>query len=137
MGAVLFGLFIVPAFLLINTREPVLIYLSIIVALGLLYPAIYAPLAAFWSELFDTRARYTGVGSVYQFSGIFASGLTPAIATALLAIAGGTPWPFVGYVILVTLISLISVYMLPETYRRDINSTDEAEVREPETVVES
>ena len=136
VGVVLFGLWIVPAFLLINTREPLLVYISIIVALGLIYPAIYAPLAAFWSELFDTRVRYTGVGSVYQFSGIFASGLTPAIATTLLAIAGGTPWLFVGYVIVVTFISLASVYVLPETYRRDITRTDEAEVREPETLVE-
>lgn len=129
VGAALFGLWIIPAFLLINTREPFLIYLSIIVALGVIYPAIYAPLASFWSELFDTRVRYTGVGSVYQFSGIFASGLTPAIATALLAIAGGTPWLFVGYVILVTFISLVSVYMLPETYQRDIIRTDEPEAR--------
>ena len=136
VGVVLFGLWIVPAFLLINTREPFLVYLSIIVALGLIYPAIYAPLAAFWSELFDTRVRYTGVGSVYQFSGIFASGLTPAIATALLAIAGGTPWLFVGYVIVVTFISLASVYALPETYQRDITRTNETEVSESETLVE-
>lgn len=120
VGAILFGLWIVPAFLLINTREPGLIYLSIIVALGLIYPAIYAPLGAFWSELFATRIRYTGVGSVYQFSGIFASGLTPAIATALLVLAGGAPWLFVGYVIAVVIISLVSVYILPETYQRDI-----------------
>lgn len=123
VGAALFGVWIYPAFLLINTREPVLIWLAIVVGLGLIYPAIYAPLAAFWSELFDTRVRYTGVGSVYQFSGIFASGLTPAIATALLAIAGGTPWLFVGYVIVVAIISLVCVYILPETYKSDITVT--------------
>ncbi len=135
VGVVLFGLFAIPSFLLINTGRPVLIWLSIIVALGLIYPAIYAPLAAFWSELFDTRVRYTGVGAVYQFSGIFASGLTPAIATILLGFAGGEPWLFVGYMILVTLISLASVYALPETYRRDIiPATEEAGTQEPEPV---
>ena len=123
VGAVLFGIWIYPAFLLINTREPVLIWLSIVVGLGFIYPAIYAPLAAFWAELFDTRVRYTGVGAVYQFSGIFASGLTPAIATGLLAIAGGTPWLFVGYVIVVAIISLACVYALPETYKSDITAT--------------
>jgi MHS family shikimate/dehydroshikimate transporter-like MFS transporter len=66
-GAAIFGLFAFPSFLLINTGRPVLIWLSVVVALGLIYPAIYAPLAAFWSELFDTRVRYTGVGAVYQF----------------------------------------------------------------------
>jgi MFS family permease len=135
-GAALFGLFAFPSFLLINTQQPILIWLSIGATLGLIYPAIYAPLAAFWSELFSTRVRYTGVGSVYQFSGIFASGLTPSIATLLLGYAGGAPWLFVGYMVLVTLISLTAVYFSPETYRRDIVQTTSA-VRRPETAPES
>jgi MFS family permease len=134
-GAVLFGLFAFPSFLLINTREPVLIGLSIVVALGLIYPAIYAPLAAWWSELFDTRVRYTGVGSVYQFSGIFASGLTPTIATLLLGFAGGEPWLFVGYMIVVTAISLVAAYASPETYNKDIIRTTST-VQESGTVAE-
>jgi len=135
-GAALFGLFAFPSFLLIDTRQPVLIWLSIGATLGLIYPAIYAPLAAFWAELFSTRVRYTGVGSVYQFSGIFASGLTPSIATLLLGYAGGAPWLFVGYMVLVTLISLTALYFSPETYRRDIVQTTSA-VRRPEIAPES
>jgi MFS family permease len=135
-GVVLFGLFAFPSFLLINTGEPVLIWLSVVVVLGLIYPAIYAPLAAFWSELFDTRVRYTGVGAVYQFSGILASGLTPAIASLLLGFAGGAPWLFIGYMIVVTFISLVAVYLSPETFRRDINSTTST-VQQPKPVSES
>jgi len=135
-GVALFGLFAFPSFLLINTRQPILLWLSIVVALGLIYPAIYAPLAAFWSELFDTRVRYTGIGAVYQFSGILASGLTPTIATALLWYAGGEPWLFVGYMIVVALISLTAAYFSPETYHRDIIRTPSA-VKEPEMAAES
>ena len=134
-GTVLFGLFAFPSFLLINTRESVLIWVSIVVALGLIYPAIYAPLAAWWSELFDTRVRYTGVGAVYQFSGILASGLTPTIATLLLGFAGGEPWLFVGYMIVVTAISLVAAYVSPETYHKDIIRTTSM-VQEPGTVAE-
>jgi MFS family permease len=123
VGTALFGLFAFPSFLMINTREPVLIWVSIVVALGLIYPAIYAPLAAWWSELFDTRVRYTGVGAVYQFSGILASGLTPTIATLLLGFAGGEPWLFVVYMIVVTAISLVAAYASPETYHWDITRT--------------
>jgi MFS transporter, MHS family, shikimate and dehydroshikimate transport protein len=123
VGTALFGLFAFPSFLMLNTREPVLIWVSIVVALGLIYPAIYAPLAAWWSELFDTRVRYTGVGAVYQFSGILASGLTPTIATLLLGFAGGEPWLFVSYMIVVTAISLVAAYVSPETYHRDITRT--------------
>ena len=135
-GVALFGLFAFPSFLLINTGQPVLIWLSVVVALGLIYPAIYAPLAAFWSELFDTRVRYTGVGAVYQFSGILASGFTPAIASLLLGYAGGEPWLFVGYLIVVTLISLTAIYFSPETYRRDVTQTISA-VQRPATATES
>ena len=135
VGTALFGLFAFPSFLLINTREPVLIWVSIVVVLGLVYPAIYAPLAAWWSELFDTRVRYTGVGAVYQFSGILASGLTPTIATLLLGFAGGEPWLFVGYMIVVTAISLVAAYVSPETYHKDIIRTTSM-VQEPGTVAE-
>jgi MHS family shikimate/dehydroshikimate transporter-like MFS transporter len=135
-GVALFGLFAFPSFLLINTREPVLVCLSVVVVLGLIYPAIYAPLAAFWSELFDTRVRYTGIGAVYQFSGILASGLTPSIAALLLGFAGGEPWLFVGYMIVVTLISLTAAYFSPETYRRDIIQTTSV-VQRPEPATES
>jgi MFS family permease len=134
-GVALFGLFAFPSFLLIDTGRPVLIWLSVVVALGLIYPAIYAPLAAFWSELFDTRVRYTGVGAVYQFSGILASGFTPAIASLLLGYAGGEPWLFVGYLIVVTLISLTAIYFSPETYRRDVVQTT-SPVQRPATATE-
>ena len=83
-GTVLTALLAFPAFLLIETGNRYLIWLAIGVSLGIVYTAMYAPLAAFWSELFETRVRYTGVGSVYQFSGIFASGLTPLIGVLLI-----------------------------------------------------
>ena len=51
---------------------------------GLVYGVVYGPLAAFWSELFDTRYRYTALSSLYQISGIVASGLTPLIAAWLV-----------------------------------------------------
>ena len=50
------------------------------------------------AELFDARVRYSGISFVYQFSGIFASGITPIIATALLAQGGGQPWLICAYV---------------------------------------
>jgi len=43
--------------------------------------------------------RYTGISFVYQFSGIFASGITPIVATALLKSGGGEPWQICMYVV--------------------------------------
>ena len=49
---------------------------------------------------------------VYQFSGIYASGLTPLILTALLGAAGGTPWLAAGYLVLTGLISVVATSLI-------------------------
>ncbi len=114
-GCILSGLLCFPAFwLMITTKDPLWIFVAILIPFGLVYPAVYGPEAALFSELFTTRVRYTGVSFVYQFSGIFASGLTPLIAAWLLGKADGKPWLFCGYVFLVSLISLFSAYSMTE-----------------------
>ena len=130
-GAATFGLFALPSFALINTGETVFIWLALILAFGVFYPAMYGPIAAFWAELFETRVRYSGVSFVYQFSGIFASGATPLIAGALLSAGGGDPWLVGGYMILVSLISLASVWALQETFHRSILPTGSAGAQPP------
>ncbi|MEO6030309.1 MAG: MFS transporter [Burkholderiaceae bacterium] len=120
-GVAAMALFTFPSFAMIRTGSTPLIWLSIVLGLGIIYSAIYAPLAAFWAELFDTRVRYTGVGTVYQFSGIFASGLTPLIGVALLEYTGGQPWAFAAYMVAVALFSLIVMFFVPETHLKDIN----------------
>ena len=52
-----------------------------------------------YASLFPARIRYTGLSTVYQLSGVYASGLTPLILTALIGAAGGTPWIACGYLV--------------------------------------
>ena len=122
IAALLTGLLGFPSFWLMSTAggNPVLIALAIIIPFGIVYAAVYGPEAALFSELFDTRVRYSGISFVYQFSGIFASGLTPIIATALLKERGGEPWLVAAYMVVVGVISAASVYALKETARDDI-----------------
>jgi MFS family permease len=49
-----------------------------------LHGAMYGPQAAFISELFPTRYRYSGASIAYQVTSIFAGSLAPVIAVALL-----------------------------------------------------
>jgi metabolite-proton symporter len=88
-GAVLAGVLAIPAFLALGTANTIVVTVAIVVVLGVFWPMMYGPQAALYSELFPTRVRYTGISFVYQFSGIFASGLTPLVLTYLLARAGG------------------------------------------------
>lgn len=120
LAGILIGLLSFPSFWLMQTKEPLLVWLAIVVPFALVYPAVYGPQAALFSELFDTRVRYTGISFVYQFSGIFASGLTPIIATALLPMGGGQPWLICLYVLVVSLISALSVYAMTEAHKRDM-----------------
>ncbi len=130
-GAVLFGLFALPSFLLFNTRETVWIVLALVLAFGLIHPAMEGVLSSYWSELFHTRVRYTGVSFAYQFSGIFASGLTPLIATWLLSAGGGRPWFLGAYMMGAALVTVISIFALQETYQKDIGPV-RASAPEPE-----
>lgn len=54
---------------------------------------------------------------VYQFSGIYASGLTPLIVTALLAAGGRTPWLACGYLVVTGVLGAVATLLLR---RRDL-----------------
>jgi len=84
-----------------------IIWLSIIIPFGILYASVYGPEAALFCDLFDAKVRYTGISFVYQFSGIFASGITPIIATALLKSGGGDPWQICWYVLFAGVVSAL------------------------------
>jgi MFS transporter, MHS family, shikimate and dehydroshikimate transport protein len=103
-----------PAFWLITNSggNVFLIWIAIIVPFGILYAAIYGPEAALFCDLFDARVRYTGISFVYQFSGIFASGITPIVATALLKSGGGQPWQIAWYVVFAGVVSAISAALI-------------------------
>ncbi|MBV8446638.1 MAG: MHS family MFS transporter [Hyphomicrobiales bacterium] len=115
-GALITGISAFPAFWLIleSAGSAPLIWLAIIVPFGIFYAACYGPEAALFSDLFDTRVRYTGVSFVYQFSGIFASGLTPIIATALLPLGAGKPWLICVYILFSALVSAASAWWIEQ-----------------------
>ena len=84
-GAVFSLLFAFPFFWLVDTKEPVLIWLAIVLGINIGHDLMYGPQAAYFSELFGTRVRYTGASVGYQLASVFAGGFAPLIAVALLA----------------------------------------------------
>ncbi|MBA1202824.1 MHS family MFS transporter [Pseudomonas capeferrum] len=106
-GSLITALCAFPAFWLMMTSngDMFIIWMAIVVPFGIFYAAIYGPEAAMFCELFDAKVRYTGISFVYQFSGIFASGLTPMIATALMRSSNGQPWTTCLYVLFAGAIS--------------------------------
>lgn len=112
IGSLLLALVTCPAFMLMGSGSPPLIALALIVPFGIIYAMCYGPEAALFSDLFDVKVRYTGISFVYQFSGIFASGITPIIATYLISYGDGSPWLLAAYVVFAALVSMVSAMLI-------------------------
>lgn len=116
-GAFFLMLFAFPFFWMIETRQVTLVILAVVIGL-VGHAAMYGPQAAFFSELFGTRVRYSGASLGYQLASPLAGGLAPLIATALLEKSGGKPWPVAVYLIFMAVITLISVWLAEETNKK-------------------
>src|SRR5256714_2058739 len=122
-GAAFVGLMAFPVFLLIDTRSPALIALALAIGIGGI-GIMYGPQAAFFSELFGANVRYSGASLGYQITAIFAGGLAPFIATALLAQFNNASWPIALYIVGMAVITLVCTYLAGET--RPAATTDPA-----------
>jgi MFS family permease len=117
-GAILTGLWAFAIFPLVDTGNFWLIVLAI--TGGLIFVSMmYGPQAAFFTELFSTEVRYSGATLGYQFGAILGGAFAPTIA-ALLWKDYGIFWVSV-YIALASLLTLLSVMALTETYQTDLN----------------
>lgn len=96
-----------------------LIVLALVLGFAAFHAAMYGPQAAFFSELFGTRVRYSGVALGYNLATLVAGGPAPFIATTLLAWLVGAFWPVAVYMIVMALITLVSVYFATENRDRE------------------
>jgi metabolite-proton symporter len=120
LGAVLTGLFAFPFFWLVDLRSIPLIWIALVLVLAVAHAAMYGPQAAFFAELFGTKVRYSGASLGYQLSSALAGGLAPIIAGGLLRMSHDRPWSVALYVVLSSLITLVSVSLADETSRSDL-----------------
>lgn len=119
-GALITAVSAFPGFWLMTHSggNTMMIWLAIIIPFGIFYASVYGPEAALFCDLFDAKVRYTGISFVYQFSGIFASGITPIIATALLKSGGGEPWQICAYVVFAGVVSALSAWAIGRSARQ-------------------
>ncbi|WP_309061389.1 MFS transporter [Streptomyces sp.] len=118
IGAAGVGLWMFPFFALIDTGGFASLLLAVTVGL-VLHGAMYAPQAAFFSEMFATRMRYSGASIGAQFASVAAGAPAPLIATALLSDHGSST-PIALYVIAASLLTIVAVAAAKETRHRDL-----------------
>jgi metabolite-proton symporter len=115
-GAVASVVVAFPFFWLFETKNVTVITLTVIVTMTLTHALLFGPKAAFMPELFGTRVRYSGAALGANLAAATSGGFTPLIATALLAWTGAT-WAVSLYIIALSLVTVLSVLLTPETAR--------------------
>ena len=102
-------------FELIDSQSSGKVFLAVVVAL-FFHSLMYAPQAAFFTELFGTSVRYTGASVGYQLASIFAGALAPIIALKLLGDVDEKNTTAVAlYVTAASVISVTAVLLAKET----------------------
>ncbi len=120
LGAALTAIWGFCVFPLVDTGNFWLIVLAITGGLTFL-SMMYGPQAAFFTELFNTEVRYSGATLGYQLGAIVGGAFAPTIA-AKLWIDYDILWVS-AYIAFASILSLLSVMMLTETYKSDLSNT--------------
>jgi MHS family shikimate/dehydroshikimate transporter-like MFS transporter len=106
--------FAFPIFWLLDTKDPLTITLTIVMAITFGQMVGFSVGAPLYSELFAARLRYSGASLGFEV-GAAIGGLTPLAAATFMAWTGGATWPISVYLIVVAVITFIAAMAAPET----------------------
>jgi metabolite-proton symporter len=118
-GAVMTAVLAFPLFMLLDTGSTPMVVLAMFLVFIFSHAAMYGPQAAFLSEMFGTRVRYSGASLGAQLSSVLAGGLSPFIATALLRSYGRTALAL--YLMFMAAVTIAAVVVATETHREHID----------------
>ncbi|HEX2891153.1 MFS transporter [Vineibacter terrae] len=120
-GALFSAALAFPFFWLVGTKEAFLIAIAFILARAVGTAAMFGPQAAYFAELFGPKRRFSGFAFARELGSIIAGGPAPFLAAYFVLLAGGQTWAVSLYMIVLSLITAVAVWMGPETYRDDIS----------------
>jgi MHS family shikimate/dehydroshikimate transporter-like MFS transporter len=112
--------FAFPMFWLLDTKDPLIITLTIIAAITFGQMIGFSVGAPWYSELFAARLRYSGASLGFQVWAAI-GGLTPFVAATFMAWSGGATWPISVYLIALALITFLATAIAPETARKTLD----------------
>jgi MHS family shikimate/dehydroshikimate transporter-like MFS transporter len=112
-----------PFFALVQTGEPVLVWIALIVAATVGWAPMIAVQPAFYAELFGARVRYTGFATSREL-GAAVAGFSPLVATWLLGVNDDKPWLVAAFFVGLSLISLVAFLYSRETKGVDMEEVD-------------
>ncbi|MFI0470313.1 MFS transporter [Saccharopolyspora sp. 5N102] len=83
-GAIATAALAFPFFWLLDSGQSLYIWIALILATGVVVPAMLAAQGAFLSQQFPTKVRVSGLGTGREVGGAFSGGLAPLAALALV-----------------------------------------------------
>lgn len=78
----------IPMFALIETGNPSLVAIALVVPLGCIFPFIFGPQPALYASQFPAELRYSGISLGVSLASAVAGGFAPVIATGIVASFG-------------------------------------------------
>ncbi|HEX7908792.1 MAG TPA: MFS transporter [Paraburkholderia sp.] len=119
IGAAAVGVFGFLFFAMVDTRNPMWIFVAIVLSL-VPHSMMYGPQAALIAESFTGRMRYSGASLGYQLASVIAGGPAPLIATALFAYYH-SGYAIACYVFACAVLSLIATSRMGDYTNKDIS----------------
>ncbi|PLZ02654.1 MFS transporter [Burkholderia sp. WAC0059] len=122
IAAVVFLVWAIPYFYLINTGSYWLAVLAEVIGFGFVFGFGYGAIPTFYTENFPTRYRASGASAGYQISQIYGGGLIPIIAGLILHAYGiHRAYIYIGLFVMVYAVAAIwAILVTPDTKGVDL-----------------
>ncbi|HTU55154.1 MAG TPA: MFS transporter [Acetobacteraceae bacterium] len=117
IAAIVFLVFAIPYFYLINTKSFLFATIAEVIGFGFVFGFGYGAIPAFYTENFPTRYRASGASAGYQISQVYGGGLIPILAGLLLRAYGiHEAYIYIGLMVMIyAVLAIYAILLTPET----------------------
>jgi MFS family permease len=128
IAAIVFFLFAIPYFYLVNTGSFLLATIAEVIGFGFVFGFGYGAIPTFYTENFPTRYRASGASASYQLSQVYGGGLIPIVAGLILSAYGiQRAYLYIGGLVMVyALLAIYAILATPETKGVDLEGATPA-----------
>jgi MFS family permease len=117
IAAIVFLIFAIPYFYLVNTGNVVLATIAEIIGFGFVFGFGYGAIPTFYTENFPTRYRASGASAGYQTAQVYGGGLIPILAGLILDAYGmQRAYIYIGLLVMAyAVLAILAILATPDT----------------------
>ncbi|MGH6725329.1 MAG: MFS transporter [Pseudolabrys sp.] len=117
IAAIVFLIFAIPYFYLVNTGSFWLAVLAEVIGFGFVFGFGYGAIPTFYTENFPTRYRASGASAAYQIAQVYGGGVIPIVAGFILRAYGiHEAYIYIGGLVMIyAVLAILAILATPET----------------------